>query len=127
MVYFKRQLVRAFLLGLLAWTVLLTQTTAVTGQPKTAPTALAADGKPLVPVIVAKNTSERVRLAARTLADYLGRISGAKFAVETGDGTTGVVVGLPEQFPALALKNPWDPKDPTQSEDYLLRSHGKGV
>src|SRR5690242_16000878 len=53
---------------------------------------LAADGKARLSVIVGPKASERVRQAARTLADYLGRISGATFAVGEGDGRQGIAV-----------------------------------
>lgn len=88
---------------------------------------LAAVGKARFPVVVAAGASERVRTAAGTLAAYLGRITGAKFDVMTGDGRTGLAVGAPGDFPALALGDLWDRKDPTRSEDYLLRSHRGGV
>jgi hypothetical protein len=87
---------------------------------------LAADGKALTPIVVGKGTSDRVRRAAATLADYLGRITAAKFEVIEGDGTTGLAVGRPADFPALSLGKLWDTADPTRTEDYLLHSHGKG-
>ena len=88
---------------------------------------LAAEGKALLPVVVAADAPPRVRQAAQALADYLGRISGARFEVTAGDGTAGLAVGLPAHFPALALGKLWDASDPTQREDYLLRSHTRGV
>src|SRR4051794_32942641 len=84
-------------------------------------TPVAAGGKALLPVVVAKDAPARVRQAARTLADYLGRISGAKFDVVEGDGRTGLAVGRAADFPGLPAKLPGDPKDPTATEDYLLR------
>src|SRR5262245_4759495 len=87
---------------------------------------LAADQKPLLAVVTAERPTERVRRAARTLADYLGRMSGAKFEVTTGDGRTGIAVGLPAHFPGLTA-DAWDAKDPFKTEDYLLRSHARGV
>lgn len=89
---------------------------------------LATGGRALVPVVVCDKPTERVRRIAGTLADYLERISGAKFAVESGDGTTGIAVGVPGDFPALTLHTAWDTKnDPTCREDYLLRSRATGV
>lgn len=91
------------------------------------PARLATGGQALVPVIVAAKPTERVRKIAATLADYLGRISGATFAVETGDGRTSIAVGKIDDFPALSLTPPWDRKDPTRRDDYLLHSHSKGL
>lgn len=91
------------------------------------PTRLAAGGKALVPVVVSEAAPERVKAAARTLADYLGRISGATFTVVPGDGSSGIAVGLPAHFPAVAMPGLGDARDPTRGEDYLLRSHERGV
>lgn len=91
------------------------------------PCKLAADGKALQQLVVADKATERVRRTAQTLAEYLGKISDAKFAVSTGDGTSGIAVGLPADFPMLPFSKVWDAADPTRSEDYLLRSHQRGV
>lgn len=98
-------------------------------QPQTAPVSvrLAVDGKALLPVVVGPQPTERIRRVAGTLADYLGRISGAKFMVESGNGQTGIAVGLAGDFPALDLQSAWDAKDPARREDYLLRSRAGGV
>src|SRR5947209_860145 len=87
-------------------------------QPAPPEVLLAADGKARLSVVVSARASERVRRAARTLADYLGRIGGATFPVAEGDGRQGVAVGLPGDFPIAALQNLWDARDPTRSEDY---------
>ncbi len=51
-------------------------------QEKSAPVArLAGNGRPLLPVVVSAKASPRIRTAAATLADFLGRISGGKFVV----------------------------------------------
>src|SRR5438552_2988047 len=55
---------------------------------------LAANGKARLAVTVAPKAPERVRQAARTLADYLGRMSGATFEVGEGRGRQGIAVGL---------------------------------
>ncbi len=88
---------------------------------------LTADGKALLPVVVSGEASQRVRQAARTLADYLQRISGAKFEVVRGDGTSGIAVGVAAHFPALPSSALWKDKSATQNEDYLLHSHAGGL
>ena len=89
--------------------------------------SLAKDGRALVGIVVSEKASDRVSKAARTLSIYFERISGAKFEVSTGDGATGIAIGRSGDFPALPFKDLFDLKDPTRTEDYLLRSHGKGL
>ncbi len=92
---------------------------------ETAPAVrLAIKGEPQMPVVVAKDAPGRVREAAKTLADYLTKITGGKLTLIEGDGATGIAVGRVEDFPALKIKLP---KSPFAQDDYLLRSHGRGV
>ncbi len=70
---------------------------------KPAELPLAADGKALVPVVISEKASPATKQVAAELADYLGRITGAKFEVVTGDGTKGIVLGTLAEFPAPAL------------------------
>jgi hypothetical protein len=90
-------------------------------------TRLAANGKPLQPIVMSSTASDETKAAAATLAEYLGRISGAKFEIENGDGKSGIVVGTASDFPALKLQNEFDDDDPTRREEYLLRSTPGGV
>ncbi|MHB0937091.1 MAG: DUF4838 domain-containing protein [Armatimonadota bacterium] len=89
-------------------------------------TVMAAKGNALLPVVVGAKASERTRAAAATLADYLGRISGATFTVKDSDGSAGIVVGVPADFTKLpsAIKFPGGPYG---REDYLLRSTPTGI
>ncbi len=88
---------------------------------------LARDGKPLQPVIVASDASPRVKEAANDLATVLSKITGAKFAVVTGDGTSGIAVGLPRQLPALGQKEKWADPKPTERDDYLIQTRPAGI
>ncbi len=88
---------------------------------------LAADKQPLLPIIVSNDATDRVQQAADTLANYLSRISGARFSVRQGDGTRGIAVGTLDDFPRLAVAPRFDPQDPARREEYLLRSHEHGV
>jgi len=90
-------------------------------------TQLSDNGKAMRDVVVAANASQRTRAAASTLADYLGRISGAKFAVQTGDGNSGIAVGVASDFPSLDLQTSFSPGEPLRREEFLLRSHDQGV
>ena len=75
---------------------------------------LAANGNGLMPVVHSANASERVKQAARTLADYLARISGGKFDVIASDGQTSIAVGVTGGFPAK-LPAIGKAKEPTTS------------
>ncbi len=81
----------------------------------------------MLPIIVSDQASPRVRQMAGTLAEYLGRISDARFEVKTGDGRSGIAVGVGSDFSAWPFKDTFDAKDATKSEDYVLRSHAGGV
>jgi hypothetical protein len=80
-----------------------------------------------MPVITSANASKETQSAARTLADYLGRIAGARFEFTTGGGDTGIAVGRAADFPGLKLSIPWKDGEATRREDYLLRSHPRGI
>jgi hypothetical protein len=101
----------------------------VTAAPKESAPAVrvSEDSKALLPLIVARTTSERTRRAALALAQYLERISGGRFEVKEGDGTSGIAIGLSTDFPALRLKELADVRGATHNEDYLLRSHERGL
>jgi hypothetical protein len=59
---------------------------------------LASGGRAFQAVVIGENPAAEVRQAAEELADYLGRITGADFAVQTGDGSAGIVVGTAAGF-----------------------------
>lgn len=88
---------------------------------------LAEAGNARQKVVVAPNSSPQVRAVAGQLATYLGRIAGAEFSVAKGDGTGGIAVGLSRDFPALATGVAFEPADPFRREEYLLRTHARGV
>lgn len=98
-------------------------------QSQAAPveTKLAGQGQASLPVVVSAQASPRVREAAATLARYLARIGDFTFAVQTGDGATGIVVGRGVELVGVAAARDYVSDDPTQREDYLLRSHAGGV
>jgi len=88
-----------------------------------ATTRLASEGAALQPIIIATNASAATQAVAAELADYLGRISGAKFAVQSGDGSRGIVLGTLAEFPdpalakALEIRNTYDGR-----EAFIIRS-----
>ena len=84
-------------------------------------------GKPQTEIVVGKDASERTKGAAETLAEYLQYISGAKFVIEEGDGSHGIAIGLPGDFPDVPSVMNLSISDPTLREDYVLASHKNGI
>jgi len=87
---------------------------------------IAEDGRTLLPIVVADSATEKTRLAANELADYLGRIAGAEFKVTTSDEPKGIVVGRIADFEDL----PFDVQftdGPFDREGYVLRSHADSL
>ena len=71
---------------------------------------LAADGATDYRIVVSQNAAPAERTAADTLADYLRRITGATFPVETDDETPAakeLVVGATDREPAFD-RSGWD-------------------
>ena len=91
------------------------------------PRACAVAGTAQLPVVVTDGASERVKAAAHQLAAMLARITGARFAVTTGDGATGIAVGVAADFPALGLARALAVKAIADREHYILRSHPAGI
>jgi len=98
---------------------------ALAGAPPTV--RLAGNGSAELPVVVTTSASPEVREQAEILAHYLGRIAGARFEVVQGDGQGGVAVGTPADLPALRLADTLRTGGPGADEQYLLRSHAKGL
>lgn len=78
---------------------------------------LAENGAARLPIVVARDAAESTRQVAAELAEYLGRITGAKFDVTTGDETRGIVLGTLAQYPdpglneALAIRDGVDGRE----------------
>ena len=54
------------------------------------------NGKAMLSVVIGPKTSDPVRDTAKKLAHILGRIGNTEFAVDAGDGSSGIVVGRVE-------------------------------
>ena len=65
------------------------------------PAELSSEGKAKMSVRIGAQASPAVRAVAAELAKMLGRLSGAEFTVETGDGSRGIVLGRPAEFTGL--------------------------
>jgi hypothetical protein len=91
------------------------------------PTRITVKGSPLMQVVISQGASDRTKSAAATLAEYIGKISSAKIEVTSGDGVTGLAVGLAGDFPKLGLAGQFAIKDIDDREHYILKSHARGL
>lgn len=87
---------------------------------------LARAGQARLPIVVSPKASEPTRKVATELADFLQRITGATFTIETGDGSAGIVLGTLTEFPkspfakTLKIRNVYDGR-----EAYVIHSERK--
>lgn len=88
---------------------------------------LATNGRAQLDIVVSTSATPRVESAARTLAQQLERITGAPFKLSTGDGASGVAIGVAGDFPRLGLDGRLDQSGLARREQYLLRSHEHGL
>ena len=90
-------------------------------------------GTASVSIVVGREPSVTSRHMAEVLQGMLKKITGAPFAIENGDGQTGIAVGMASEFPELAddpelrLKERFAPTDLATRQSYVLRSHAAGV
>lgn len=87
---------------------------------------LSSGGRALMPVVVGAQAGDAVKASAAELARYLGRMGGASFVVETGDGCRGIALGRPADFTALPFPVKFK-AGPFDRETYVIRSHGRGL
>ncbi len=86
---------------------------------------LAEGGRALQPVVISENASVATRACALELTEYLGRITDAKFEVQIGNDSRGIVLGTLAEFPnpaldaPLAIRNTFDGK-----EAFAIRTEG---
>lgn len=78
---------------------------------------VANEGRAIAPVIVSPNASAATKATAAEFADFLSRMSGGRFEVQTGDGSKGIVLGTLADFPdpslqgALAVHGEYDGRE----------------
>jgi hypothetical protein len=88
---------------------------------------LAQDGVALHDVVISPDASRRTRDAAEDLVRYLDLITGARFQLTTGDGSSGIAVGSWNDFPSLDLENLFRLDDPARADDHIVLTHGSGI
>ncbi len=91
-------------------------------EPELDEVELAADGEAKLTIVVGENADSSVTQTAEELADMLGQISGAEFSVESGDGTEGLVLGMPGDFDAPPIDDVAFGDDTFEQEHYVIRS-----
>lgn len=89
-------------------------------------TLLAQKGEAQLDIVISPAAGDDVKATAQTLAAYLERISGAAFAVTTGDGAAGLVVGLPADFTALPVEHTFG-DGAFERDTYRVTSTGDGL
>ncbi|MDY0165887.1 MAG: DUF4838 domain-containing protein [Thermoguttaceae bacterium] len=89
-----------------ALSLLLATTLSVNLAVAAGPAVLAQKGSAVLPIVISAEATETQAQLAGELAGYLKRISGAKFDVVTGDGSSGIVLGTLREFPHPAWEKP---------------------
>lgn len=87
---------------------------------------LSRNGKALMPIVISEQASKETQKVAEEFAAYLGKLAGAEFAVESGNGATGIAIGQAGDFANLPFEFQFK-AGPFDREDYELRSHTKGL
>ncbi|MEO6907068.1 MAG: DUF4838 domain-containing protein, partial [Abditibacteriaceae bacterium] len=84
---------------------------------------LAQDGQALLPIVISAKASDATKAVAKDMAEILGRVTGADFKIEEGDGSKGIVLGsmkdfaLPAFDKSLEIRNGYD-----GVESYAIRT-----
>ncbi|HXK44494.1 MAG TPA: DUF4838 domain-containing protein, partial [bacterium] len=85
------------------------------------------NGKALFPVVVSEKASENVKKSAEELCQYLNNITAAEFQLISGDSSSGIIVGTVSDFPSFPYSKLFDDKDPFRKDEYVIKSHSKGL
>lgn len=91
---------------------------------------LAEGGRARATVVVSPAAPESTKAVAAELAQFLGRITGATFEVQPGDGSAGIVLGTIAEFPDPALEKPLELRGPggfDGREAFVIRTDGSRV
>lgn len=88
---------------------------------------VASQGQAACAIVIAPPADPDITQHARTLAQYLQKITGASFEVQVGDGSTGIALGTAADFKGVDLPAELTKGDALSRETYLIRSHAQGV
>lgn len=96
------------------------------GQASAGEITIADAGQAKLKIIIGTQADETVRRAAADLELYLERISGAEFETESGTGTDGIVLGVPDHFPDLPFATTFG-DGPFERDHYRIVSSRSGL
>lgn len=65
--------------------------------------------------------------AAKKLSSVLEKIYNKPFPVKKGDGTSGIAIGMPEDFPAAPVKAAFDNSSIYERQGFEIRTHARGI
>ncbi|MDD5262801.1 MAG: DUF4838 domain-containing protein [Methylacidiphilales bacterium] len=88
---------------------------------------VASDGQTAFKIVVSPTATDEVKKHAADLGDMLGKITGAKFVTDVGDGREGIAVGKAADFPKAPVDGRFNPLDPLRRDEYIIKTHAKGV
>jgi hypothetical protein len=91
------------------------------------PTVLSRDGEAAVQIMHAAGAHEAIVETAQEMAEILGRMTGATFAVAPGNEANGIILGTVAGFPEVPGADRFDPKDILRQEDYIIHTDGERV
>ena len=77
-----------------------------------------------LPVIA---NSPQAEAAAKKLSTVLEKIYKKPFPIQKGDGTSGIAVGTPEDFPAAPGKAKFDAKSIYEQQGFEIQTHANGI
>jgi len=87
---------------------------------------LATNKTATMPIVIADKASKDTQDVAGLLAQYLEKMSGAKFQVKVGDGKTGIVLGTLAEFPTPSLNKALEIRHLTDGKEaYAIRTEPK--
>lgn len=88
---------------------------------------VAKNKKAFFPIVISQNASEMVRRTASDMKAYLEKMCGADFKIITGDGTSGIAIGVANDFPDLPFSKKLISKGVFDREKYIIKTHKNGV
>lgn len=90
---------------------------------------IASKGQTQLVITVGSNASKdaSVMQLAAWLSNTLHTMTDATFPVSVGAEPRGIAIGLSTDFPGLKLADRFDPTSVIRREEYILRTHSKGV
>jgi len=87
---------------------------------------LAKNGKSLQKIVLHQFANDDLKATAAYLAEKLEKITGARFEIAKGDGSSGIVLGTTSQFPVPGLQKPLEIR-PVQELEFHNGAEAYGI